>query len=260
MFKPLSLFLAVLLLSVWTGEFAAQAGTPDELTVKGSTEVPFAVSTDTHAVWSGGALLVAQDRFSGAPVFQVFDREGKQLSQFTFTMSGAGLINIYDHSFARGLDGSLAIIGSAYSGDSRGAAFLAWVSSDGQEQVVVRTSPFIPRALTVASDGTIWVAGKEEKVPGEEPDRSQHVIRHYDKTGKMLGSFISWSSLGIEPHTLHPAENSILISSRDRIGWYSPDAHTYIEFSVRLSIESKPPNTLSTARSGLLSATTAVYL
>ena len=72
MFKPLSLFLAVLLLSAWTGEFAAQAGTPDELTVKGSTEVPFAVSTDTHAVWSGGALLVAQDRFSGAPVYHVW--------------------------------------------------------------------------------------------------------------------------------------------------------------------------------------------
>jgi hypothetical protein len=233
MLKRISLLVqSVLVVLVWTGQLSACEPTANALAPTGSTQLPFTLDGDTFAVWSGGALLVVQGRFSRAPVFRTFDRNGNQVSQFTFAIQGAGLINIYDRSFARGWDGSLAIVGSAYSDDSRGASFLALVSPNGSEERVVRLSPFIPRAVTVAWDGTIWLAGEERKESGKDQDLTQHLIRHYDKSGKLLGSFIPWSSLGTDRHLGTPAAGSFLVSSKDRIGWYSPVSNAYIEFSL----------------------------
>lgn len=228
--RHLFLLLQALLLPVCTGELAGQAATPHALTSKGSTEIPFTFVRGTFGLWSGGALLVVQDRFSGAPVFRLIGRDGREISQFTFTIPGASFINLYDNSVARGLDGSLAVIGTAYTNDSRGASFLAWVSPEGGEQTVIRLSPFFPHAVTVASDGTIWVTGHETKWIGPR-DYNQHLIRRYDRTGKMLGSFIPWSRLRTALPTPSPDTQSVFISSADRIGWYSPHSRTYIEFS-----------------------------
>jgi len=186
--------------------------------------MPLTINKDRIAVWSGGALVFVQDRFSDAPIFRILDRNGAQLSEFRFSIPGAVLINIYDNSVARGSDGALAIVGTAYSDDSRGSMFVAWVSPDGQQQTIIRTNPFFPEAVTLASDGTIWIAGQEGR------DYSRPLIRRYDKTGKLLGSFIPWSRLGTAPHTL-PFVLSVLLPLRDRVLWYVPRAHTYFEFS-----------------------------
>jgi hypothetical protein len=229
--------LLVLLLSSWAGELTGESATVKALTPTGATQMPFALAFETFAVWSNGAFVFVQDRLSGAPRFQFFDREGKQVSQFTFSIPGASLINIYDHSVALGLDASLAIVGTAYTDDSKGGMFVAWVSPDRQEQTIIRTSPFFPKAVALASDGTIWVAGYEPK-PHRDYDYSQHLIRRYDKTGKLLGSFIPWSSLGTTPRPV-PAVDSVLLTTKDRVGWYSPDSHTYIEFSLDGSVVSR---------------------
>jgi hypothetical protein len=230
--------LLILLLSLCAGELAARAATADALTPAGSTQMPFTLVSGTFAVWSGGAFMFVQDRFSGAPLFRFYDRNGTQVSQFAFSIPGATRINIYDHSVALGLDGSLAIVGTAFTDDSRGGMFVAWVSPNREEQMIVRTSPFFPRAVTVASDGTIWVAGDETKPRPEKPDYSQNLIRRYDKTGKLLGSFIAWSSLGTGPSTISPTPSvrSVLLSLKDRIGWYSPGSNTYIEFALEGSV------------------------
>jgi hypothetical protein len=199
--------------------------------------MPFALAYETFAVWSGGAFVFVQHRLSGAPDFQIFDRNGKQISQFTFRIPGATVINIYDHSVALGADSSLAIVGTAYTDDSKGGMFLAWVSPDRQQQTIVRTSPFFPKAVTMAADGTIWVAGYEPK-PHRDYDYNQNLIRRYDKTGKLLGSFIPWSSLGTTPRPI-PAVDSVLLTATDRVGWYSPDSHTYLEFSLDGSVVSR---------------------
>jgi len=217
------------LLPVWSGELAGQTATPDALTSKELTEIPVNFVTGTWGVWSGGALLVVQDRLSGAPVFRVFERNGREISQFTFAIPGASHINVY--AFARGLDGSLAVGGTAYTNDSRGATFLAWVSPEGGEQTVIRLPPFFPVPVTVALDGTIWVAGHETKWTGPR-DYNQHLIRRYDRTGKMLGSFIPWSRLRTALPTPSPDTQSVFISLADRIGWYSRHSQTYIEFSL----------------------------
>ena len=227
--RHLFLLLLALLLPMWTSELTGQTVTPDALTWQGSTEIPFVFHRGTFGLWSGGALLVVQDRLSGAPVFRVIERDGREISQFTFAIPEASHINVY--AFARGLDGSLAVGGTAYTNDSRGASFLAWVSPDGQEQTVVRLSPFLADAVTVASDGTIWVAGHETQWTGPR-DYSQHLIRRYDRTGKLLGSFIPWSRLRTAPPTPSPDTQSVFISLADRIGWYSRHSRTYVEFSL----------------------------
>ncbi len=220
----------VLLPCFWTAELVGQPATADALAPTGSTKMPFTIDNDTIAVWSGGALLFVQNRFSGAPIFRILDRNGTQVSEFRFSIPGAALINIYDNSVARGSDGALAIVGTAYSDNSRGSMFVAWVSPDGKQQTIMRTSPFFPAAVTVASDGTIWVAGHETKEQEQQRDYTRPLIRRYDKTGKLLGSFIPWSTLGTAPHTL-PFVGSVLLPLQDRVLWYAPRSHTYFEFS-----------------------------
>ena len=84
--------------------------------------------------------------------------------------------------------------------------------------------------MAVAADGAIWAAGRE-LVDGKEINPDHHVIRRFEKTGRMLGSSIARSSLNIAAQYTHPADYSFLVASRDRIGWYSEPSQQYIEFS-----------------------------
>lgn len=230
-------YLFLLFSSLLIGQAAAaQSSTGDALASRGSTQVPFVLGNETLGLWSRGALLIVQNRFSSAPTFRIFDRAGSLISQFSFTLPDAAMIKLYDNAVARGSDGLLAVIGSAYSNDSKGTSFLALVAPDGHAQVVVRVFPFLPRAVTVAADDTVWVAGEEKKTPGQDRDYSQHVIHRYDKTGKMVGSYVPWSSLGPDSRSVRPTVGSLLLSSKDRIGWYSPAVRAYIEFALDGSI------------------------
>jgi hypothetical protein len=226
--KSLVLSFLIMLFSGVAAQLVQRAGA-SELTLTGTTEIPFTFGHGTWEAWNAGGLLVVENRFSAAPVFRTFDRHGKLVSQFTFSIPDAGLTAVT--SFARAWDGSLVIDGTAISNDSRGASFVAWVSADGGEQSIVRTSPFVPSALTVAMDGTVWVAGSD--VSRDRPiDHNQDLIRHYEKSGKLLGSYVPWSSLGTDFHTGPPSMRSIFVASKDRVGWYAPLAHMYIEFSL----------------------------
>ena len=135
--KPLRSLFQILALLVLIDQTAAGQST-NALVSGGSTEIPFQfVSHSTDAVWSSGTLLELQDRSSSAPIFRIWDRTGKLLSELTFTFPGASHINIYSNSFARGADGSLAIIGSAETNDAGEILFLAWVSSEAIRQSCV---------------------------------------------------------------------------------------------------------------------------
>lgn len=228
--------LLTLLLSFGIGQLASRAATADEMAPTGSTEMPFALARDfvTYTTWTNGSFVFVQDRYSAAPLLRFVDRKGTQVSEFKFSIPGASLINIYDNLVALGMDNSLAIAGTVYSDDSRAGMFVAWVSPDRKEQTVIRTSPFFPAAVTIASDGTIWVAGHEEtKQQDEKWDYSRPLIRRYDKTGKLLGSFIPWSNLDT---TVLPFPGSILLPLKDHVLWYSARSHVYFEFPVDGSV------------------------
>lgn len=220
----------VLLLSLLAGQRTCRAAATDRLAPAGSIGMPFTVDNSTYTTWSNGAFVSVQDRFSAAPLLRVFDRNGTEVSRFSFTIHGAGLIDMHGHCVALGLDGSLAIIGGAYSDDSQAGMFLAWVSPNRHDQTVIRVSPFFPDAVTIASDGTIWVAGHETKQQNEKRDYSRPLVRRYDRTGNLLGSFIPWSSLELEKSVL-PFVGSTLLPLSDGVLWYCPRAHLYFEIS-----------------------------
>jgi len=178
-------------------------------------------------VWSNGAFLLVRNSGSNAPLLQAYDRQGKLLQASTFRIAGAVLINIYPGRFSRATDGTWGVSGSAYTNDSRAAVFAGWLSPDGTRQTVIRTSPYVPAALTFAPDGTIWTAGFEREAG--RALRSDHaIVRHFDRMGRVLSSAILRSSI---PSNTHPAAESRLLVSRDRLGWISYTANIYVELS-----------------------------
>lgn len=103
-------------------------------------------------------MLLIEDRWSASPTLITFDRDGKEISRFSLTIPGAGLINLYDNSVAFGKDGSLAIVGTTDS-----STFVASVSADRRHQTVTPLTDFFPQSVTMPSDHTIWVSGYKNK-------------------------------------------------------------------------------------------------
>ncbi len=207
----------------------------DTVTVSHTIPMPFSVVRGNFAEWTGGNLVVIENRWSASPTLVTFDRDGKEVSRFSFTIPGAGLINLYDNSVALGKDGSLAMVGTVYSNDSRGATFIAWVSADRRHQTVIRPANFFPESVTMPTDDTIWVSGyKRATYPGEKPGNDDQLILRYDRSGKLLGSIAPL--LNIPDSTAIGRPPSILVSWGDGVGWYYAKEQAYVEFSLDGSV------------------------
>jgi hypothetical protein len=168
--------------------------------------------------WSEGALVNFVSNETAAPTLLSFDDQGKQLGAIVFTIPGAKMIDLDD--IARSPDGSLAVCGKAFDQSGRGSGFIAITSPTGDLATTVRLYPYYPTGITFASDGTIWTIGLEavdgkETGPGVNP--ANGVIRHFDRTGKLLGSVVPRSSLSSPVIGL----NGYLRSANGRIGWYT---------------------------------------
>ena len=203
--------------------------------VSRTISMPFNLVRGNFAEWTGGNLVVIEDRWSASPTLVTFDREGKEISRFSFTIPGAGLINIYDNAVAVGKDGSLAIVGTVSSNDSAGAAFVAWVSADRRHQTVIGPVSFFPESVTMPSDDTIWVSGyKKATYAGEKPGNDDQLILRYDRSGKLLGSIAPL--LNTPDSTAVARPRSILVSWGEGVGWYYAREQAYVEFSLDGSV------------------------
>lgn len=194
----------------------------------GRTKIPFDFQGKRLPKWSGGALVVADDKNPALSTIHTFGKDGYLLSSTPFAIPESSRVRIA--SFARSSDGTLAVVGSAYTADSRGSLYLAAISPDGQRQQIIRLKPFAPFEVAISSDGTYWVAGRE-LVDGREVNPSHKVIRRYSASDGEIGAYIPRSSLTSYRHG-HPAHDSFLVPSGDRVGWYSNIAREYIEFSL----------------------------
>jgi hypothetical protein len=205
----------------------------DTLTVRRTVPSPFTLANGSFAEWTGDNLVLVENRFSDSPTLTSFDREGNEISKFNFTIPRAGLIDLFDNSVVFGKDGSVALAGTAFSNDSRGAAFVAWVSPDRQHQTLMRPTGFHPQAVTMTSDGAIWVSGYLKTTqPGEKLDDTHERILRYDRSGSLLGSVSPLPNANPDSDYAHRGRPpSILVPLPDRIGWYFAGARAYIEFS-----------------------------
>ena len=182
-------------------------------------------------VWSGGALLTIDGHSTGAPVLRIYDSSGLEAERIGLQIPGGEGILLMSHEFTRSATGYVAFAGTAYGDGDRAGGFLAIVSPDRTSQRVVRTEPNVSFAITFASDGTIWTAGLLKDDSGRDVGdaASYYMIHRFDIQGRPLGGAVSRSTF---PGPETPVGGSFFVTSKDRVGWVSPMAHRYMEFSL----------------------------
>jgi len=192
-------------------------------------------------VWTGGGLVAIENN-GGVPALVAFGKEGRAVFSTSFSVPESSSTWIW--SYARGKDGMLALCGSAWAADGRGAPFLAWVSPDGVNAQIAQVGLYNPKNIVVAPDGTFWTVGREiidgkESPPGV--DRNGYVIRHFDREGKPLKGYIPRSEI-MDPIRF-ALTRSYLVSSQDRVGWYSygdSEVGEYIEVTYTGAVTRYP--------------------
>jgi hypothetical protein len=199
-----------------------------EPTVRGDVPVAFDFSGRLVPKWTGGALVVV-DHLAPAITLHAFGREGRSLQRVPLDIPGGSWSMV--GQFARGHDGTLAVIGSAYLANGDGGQYIGVIPAGGQSPRIFKPVSFHPEEIAIASDGVIWIAGEEMtgETVGQDPDH--RVIRRFSPRGSELSALLPRSEL--KPGgDFHPAEDSALVTSDDRVGWYSRYAREYIEFAL----------------------------
>ena len=197
------------------------AGTAAKRTFKHDRDIETSSVWTNFPQWGGEILAGYENNFSNGPIIYTIDRNGKR-DETLFTFQDAGRINIYN--IAVSLDGEIALVGSAFTNDSRGTTFLARIAPDRQRQTITRTWPYCPDVITFSPDGSIWTIGHMKDYQNTR-DLEMYVLRRFDRAGKMLGS----TTLQVKGD--ETAVASFLRASRDRIGWFTRGPQ-YIEFSL----------------------------
>jgi len=194
--------------------------------------------------WSNGALIALERWGSDASLVRTFDRQGVELLPLTFQIpetTVTGAIGV-----ARGSDGTIALCGAAVDRAARVVHYVALLAPLSQSVQVIRTDTYEPTLVTIASDGTIWTAGDPSPTGKEDPSSlNAGVVRHFDRTGKEIGSYIPRSSLA-SPNLLLDGH---LAAGRDRICWYPGGRNQlgpseYVEISADGTITRFPPTPL----------------
>ncbi len=184
--------------------------------------------------WTHGAFVYMDLGGSSLPPsFHVLDRDGQLISRATLNAPGAS--QFWYSDFDRGTDGVIVFAGGAYSFDGQVTPFIAWISPNGQTSQIMRTAPYYAYKISVAADGTFWTLGYEmikHDAKAPELDPKAPVLRHFDATGKIIGSAIPQSQLGKAGR--FRIVSAKLIATNGRVAWYSlfKGQGKYVEFEV----------------------------
>jgi hypothetical protein len=193
--------------------------------IGGQADLAVSIPTTGHVPRWTNNLLTGCDHCEGAPIIYTTDRRGYR-ETVAVEIPGAGFTTVRD--VASGVDGSLAAVGLAISGDSRMGTFLDWVSPDRTQQVITRFWPYSANVVTVAPDGTIWTVG--EIMNDNYRVVYPNVLRHYASSGQLLASTVVSRPRAAVTGTYKLSETSTLMASNDRIGWMTT-ACQYFEYS-----------------------------
>jgi hypothetical protein len=175
------------------------------------------VNDGREPFFSGGFVLKVQsDRAENAEM-QALDLQGALSADVVLRIPGAKTVTV--RSMARSVEGWFAIGGYFVAEDDPVGEFIYIADNDGKSSNIIRTDPFAPRTVAIAADGTIWAAGNVygRKSAPSDADPAGGVLRHFDRTGRLLGSFFPESALDDRVRTAQ----GILSASQDRVGWIS---------------------------------------
>ncbi len=175
--------------------------------------------------WRDGKMILLEASHGQRIGISVF--AGKSTSLVTFAVPGARHVSV--RGFSRGVDGTIALCGSLIDEDGRSGSYVGWVSPVGTDVHVVRTSPFVPTRVALASDGTIWTQGSEIR-PRANGEPLRHtlaeamksdaaVFRQFNRSGKLLRAVVAQSEI-TNPNGLNTG-SSIFEAVGSRVVWYS---------------------------------------
>lgn len=174
-------------------------------------------------VWSGYALIGVRGNRTAKPIIWAWPTNAG-IEDIEFTIPGAEQLLIW--AVAASADHTIAIAGTAVGGNSQGSGFIGIIPPDRGKKLIVRTTPYIPMAITAAPDGVIWTVGWDM----EDGNRAVNILKRFGPSGVLLSS----RNMAVEPAPGRPdsdvSEGSRLRSSADRVGWLT-GAGQYLEFS-----------------------------
>jgi hypothetical protein len=215
-------FVAALLVTFSLGRASAQSRVIAKVDQR---EVQYSNSGHFDPVWSNNGLYGVDFNPSDEPILWRIRKDGWR-EDIRFSFSGGRQITLLGASGAP--NGGMVVIGGALSDDGRGATFLSCIGPDHSTKTITRLSPFVPKAVTVAPDGTIWVVGW---VRGANDVQEYNVLKRFDASGLL----ISTASLKARGPSWNLAGDatawSILRASKDRVGWLTA-GNEYLEFSL----------------------------
>ncbi len=177
--------------------------------------------------WYGRLLLAIDNRMAKQVQVDSIDGNGVN-EQIPFEIPGGTQMTVL--GIGAGEDRTVVLSGIAFSGDSRGSGFVAWIAPNRKSQVVVRTEKFFGYAVTAAADGAIWVAGQEWQDDDGKVVK-HNVFRRYSSTGQLLGGFSEPRARAKAFVSGDGTQASKLMSSSDKVGWFT-NGGEYFEFSL----------------------------
>jgi hypothetical protein len=174
-------------------------------------------------VWSGYGLIGVRSNRTSSPTIWASSSTG--MEDLEFTIPGAGQLIIW--GVAASNDHTIVVDGTAIGRDSQGSNFIGIIPPDRSKKLIVRTAPYIPRAITVAPDGVIWTAGWDD----EGGQRAYNVLKRFSPSGVLLSS----RHMDVKPGLWSPdsdvSHGLKLRSSADRVAWLTGGGQ-YLEFSL----------------------------
>jgi hypothetical protein len=139
----------------------------------------------------------------------------------TLAVKIPGAVFTQNMGIARDNDGTIAVCGTAKDATGRAFPYLAIFAPGAQEPIVIRTEPYVPAAVTILGDGTIWTKGADSVtradgtwVPNKKS--ANGILRHFSRTGSALGSALPQSGFANMGEIVR---QGLLASSADRVGW-----------------------------------------
>ena len=203
------------------------------LTPTTSVKINYHFPVPAIPLWSGGALIYLENNDTATPVIHTWNEQGIEQVPVAFTIADANLIRI--ETVNRAFDGTTALCGLAYDRTGRSGGFISWVSADDQTINTIQSFPYEPRLIALSPDGTVWTQGTEA-ISGNDRAKQVNwqsgVIRHYDRSGKLLNSLIPRSKIDDTPEDIAGLRHGFLGLSGDTLGWYLDYAQKYVELSV----------------------------
>ncbi len=212
---------------VWLAVLVPAVAFPAGVALKNAKVTPWSAGKEGGRVsprYENGFILAY------APVsgdITVFDSGGAPIRTARVRLAEAALDRV--DGVAISSTGQLVASVLAYSSDGKLAEGVAWMDGAGNVEKFVRTTPFAPRELSFAPDGTLWVLGDVyDTTFTNQPVPPYDLLWRFDARGARMQTAL--------PSTLFKSEGQVAVDAKlavssDRIGVLYEPRNEWVEVS-----------------------------